>query len=164
MQRRLNVLILINLVMLLTFLFSCSVYYGISTEEMYSTHWYIFDKIEMSSTEVIVRNMLSLFLIINYLVPLDLVFVYQWICIFYSYYLIRDYKMTHMVVGKKIQRLSLNRLKMNSLNLIEDLGEVDYLMTDKTGTLTKNNLTLVAACADPDSSFVSEKLRPLNQN
>ena len=163
MQRRLNVLILINLVMLLTFLFSCSVYYGISTEEMYSTHWYIFDKIEMSSTEVIVRNMLSLILIINYLIPLDLVFVYQWIGIFYSYYLIRDYKMTHMVVEKTFKD-SLNRLKMNSLNLIEDLGEVDYLMTDKTGTLTKNNLTLVAACADPDSSFVSEKLRPLNQN
>ena len=149
MQRRLNVLILINLVMLLTFLFSCSVYYGISTEEMYSTHWYIFDKIEMSSTEVIVRNMLSLILIINYLIPLDLVFVYQWIGIFYSYYLIRDYKMTHMVVEKTFKD-SLNRLKMNSLNLIEDLGEVDYLMTDKTGTLTKNNLTLVAACADPD--------------
>ena len=163
MQSRLNVLITFNLVMLLTFLFSCSVYYGISTEEMYSTHWYIFDKIEMSSTEVIVRNMLSLILIINYLIPLDLVFVYQWIGIFYSYYLIRDYKMTHMVVEKTFKD-SLNRLKMNSLNLIEDLGEVDYLMTDKTGTLTKNNLTLVAACADPDSSFVSEKLRPLNQN
>lgn len=162
MQSRLNVLITFNLVMLLTFLFSCSVYYGISTEEMYSTHWYIFDKIEESSTEVIVRNMLSLILIINYLIPLDLVFVYQWIGILYSYYLIRDYKMTHMVVEKTFKD-SLNRLKMNSLNLIEDLGEVDYLMTDKTGTLTKKNLTLVAACADPDSSFVSDKLRPLNQ-
>ena len=53
---------------------------------------------------------------------------------------------------------------MNSLNLIEDLGEVEYLMTDKTGTLTKNELTLVAACADPDHSFVSEKLRPLYQS
>ena len=117
----------------------------------------------MSSTEVIVRNMLSLILIINVLIPLDLVFVYQWIGIFYSYYLIRDYKMTHVVVERTFKD-SLNRLKMNSLNLIEDLGEVDYLMTDKTGTLTKNNLTLVAACADPDSSFVSEKLKPLNQN
>ena len=115
----------------------------------------------MGILKVLDRYLLILF--INYLIPLDLVFVYQWIGIFYSFYLIRDYKMTHVTVEKTLTD-SLNRLKMNSLNLIEDLGEVEYLMTDKTGTLTKNELTLAAACADPDHSFVSEKLRPLYQS
>ena len=43
---------------------------------------------------------------------------------------------------------------MNSLNLIENLGEVEYMLTDKTGTLTKNALTLVATCADSKTSFM----------
>ena len=47
---------------------------------------------------------------------------------------------------------------MNSLNLIENLGEVEYMLTDKTGTLTKNVLTLVAACADSKASLMFNKV------
>ena len=75
--------------------------------------------------------------------------------IFYSVYLVRDYKMAFGKRGIK-ESDPLERPKIHSLNLIEDLGEVEYLMTDKTGTLTKNSLSLVAACADSQESFVSE--------
>ena len=43
---------------------------------------------------------------------------------------------------------------MNSLNLLENLAEVQYIMSDKTGTLTKNELTFVAVCASVDSSYL----------
>lgn len=62
-------------------------------------------------------------------------------------YLVRDYK---LAFGKRGIEDSdqLERPKVNSLNLIEDLGEAEYLLTDKTGTLTKNCLSLAAVCAD----------------
>lgn len=44
--------------------------------------------------------------------------------------------------------------KTNSLNLMENLAEVQYILSDKTGTLTQNELTFVAVCSQPDSSHI----------
>ena len=47
--------------------------------------------------------------------------------------------------------------KNNSLNLIENLAEVEYIMSDKTGTLTKNELTFVAICSDENTYHLKGK-------
>lgn len=64
--------------------------------------------------------------------------------IFYSCYVLWDAKMTYL--NKLLGRIE--STTMNSLNLLENLGEVEYIMSDKTGTLTQNELTFVAACCD----------------
>ena len=59
-------------------------------------------------------------------------------------------------VNKQMARIE--QTKMNSLNLTENLAEIEFIMSDKTGTLTKNELTLVAACCDSQSSFLLGKI------
>mmetsp|Transcript_36144 Transcript_36144/g.44084 ORF Transcript_36144/g.44084 Transcript_36144/m.44084 type:complete len:94 (+) Transcript_36144:1104-1385(+) len=91
-----------------------------------------------------------MYLLYNYLIPLDLAVILEVVAIFYAYWIINDAKMAH--VNKVFGRI--DHSKMNSLNLIENLGEVEYLFSDKTGTLTKNALTMVAASGATDTSFM----------
>jgi len=74
--------------------------------------------------------------------------------IFYSLYLVWDAKMTYLNSSKG----QIESAKMNSLNLIENLGEVDYIMSDKTGTLTKNELTFAAVCCEEGSSYIKGQI------
>ena len=70
--------------------------------------------------------------------------------ILYSGYISVDAKMIHV----NYEMGTIDTAKMNSLNLLENLAEVQYIMSDKTGTLTKNELTFVAVCASVNSSYL----------
>lgn len=74
--------------------------------------------------------------------------------ILYTGFIPVDVKMTH--VNRQMARL--DHAKTNSLNLLENLAEVEYIMSDKTGTLTQNELTFIAVCADENSSYLWEKV------
>jgi len=84
---------------------------------------------------------MSLYLTYNILMTLDLMVVLELLAIFYSPFVSIDAKMVHINSQGQDEHA-----QMNSLNLIENLGEVEYILSDKTGTLTKNALTLTAAC------------------
>ena len=70
--------------------------------------------------------------------------------VFYSGFISADAKMTH--VNEPMKRVE--NAKTNTLNLMENLAEVEYILSDKTGTLTLNELTFVAVCSKLDSSHV----------
>ena len=116
---------------------------------MYDKHWYIFADLDASAAEISILTPISLYLICNYLMTLDLAVMLELVAIWYSPFVSIDAKMT-----KSNERLgTVETAQMNSLNLIENLGEVEYIMSDKTGTLTKNALTLAAAyCCEQDKT------------
>ena len=70
--------------------------------------------------------------------------------VFYSGFISADAKMTHF--NEQMKRIE--NAKTNTLNLMENLAEVEYILSDKTGTLTLNELTFVAVCSKLDSSHV----------
>jgi len=142
--------LIFNLCTLALLVFFTSLWNGLKTRSIYDSHHYIFADWDVSATEISLQAVISMYLLYNYLIPLDLAVILEVVAIFYAYWIINDAKMAH--VNKVFGRI--DHSKMNSLNLIENLGEVEYLMTDKTGTLTKNALTLVAASCASDTSFL----------
>ena len=132
MEKRTGVILLFNLGCLITFIIVCSICNFIKTAELFETHSYLTDLIDSTATEVSLLSIMSFYLIFNNLVPLDLAVMLEFNAIFYSGFISADAKMTH--VNKQMGRV--DNAKVNSLNLMENLAEVEYIMSDKTGTLT----------------------------
>lgn len=58
---------------------------------------------------------------------------------------------TTIALSKGAARLAKNQVVVKRLSAVEDLGSIEVLCTDKTGTLTENKLTVAAVKAtDPD--------------
>lgn len=79
-----------------------------------------------------IRLISSNYIIYTYLIPLSLYVILEIARFIQALYISHD---INMVSGEK------ESVCRNS-NAIEDLGMIDYILTDKTGTITKNSMTL----------------------
>ena len=86
----------------------------------------------MDATETSLTSVISFYLLYNNIIPLDLAVMIEMNAIFYSGFIVADAKMAYAngTMGK------IDKAKSNTLNLMENLAEVEYIMSDKTGTLT----------------------------
>ena len=61
---------------------------------MYDKHWYIFADLDASAAEISILTPISLYLICNYLMTLDLAVMLELVAIWYSPFVSIDAKMT----------------------------------------------------------------------
>ncbi|KAI5149374.1 phospholipid-transporting ATPase [Enteropsectra breve] len=87
-----------------------------------------------SAPKEVVRLIFSNYILYSYLIPLSLYVMIEVARFFNSNYIKFD---------RKLQLDDKTAICRNS-NVIEDLGTIDYILTDKTGTITKNSMTLKA--------------------
>ena len=147
MEKRVGNLMIANLCALFVFIVITVLVNAFLTKELFETHFYITDGSDTTATEATLQSIISFYLLFNYLIPLDLAVMLEFNVLFYISYIGWDANMTYY----NTQMGRVDGPKMNTLNLIENLGEVEYIMSDKTGTLTQNELTFVAACCSPSS-------------
>jgi len=159
MEKRIGTTLLINLGILVLFILISSIWNAIKTKSLYASHIYLTEDSDDSTTTSL-SAVVSFYLLFNYLIPLDLAVMLEANAIFYSGYISVDAKMTHA----NAQMGTMDQAKMNSLNLFENLAEVEYIMSDKTGTLTQNELTYVATCADEKSTLLYGEVTNSNSN
>ena len=74
----------------------------------------------------------SYFLLMNTFIPISLVVSIEVIKIIQGYFFIKDVGMA----SKYRERL----MKVNTVSINEELGQVHYIFSDKTGTLTMNEM------------------------
>ena len=131
-ENRVENVMLTNLGIMFLFIFVSSVWNGFKTMELFEKHAYLTDHSDVDATESTLFSIISFYLLFNYAIPLDIAVMLELNAIFYSLYVVWDAKMTYL--NEDMGRIE--AATMNSLNLMENLGEVDYIMSDKTGTLT----------------------------
>ena len=105
--------------------------------------WYLLDLHNFYSQSTylnIISTFLGFFMIFNYLIPISLYVSLEMVKFFGSKSLVKDPDL--------INEITQERPICKSSDLNEELGQIEYLFTDKTGTLTENIMKFNACSID----------------
>ncbi|XP_056287053.1 phospholipid-transporting ATPase IH isoform X5 [Pseudoliparis swirei] len=92
---------------------------------------------------VVVRaftDFLAFMVLFNYIIPVSMYVTVEMQKFLGSYFIMWDDEMFDEEMGE--------RAVVNTSDLNEELGQVEYVFTDKTGTLTENNMEFIECCVD----------------
>ena len=109
----------------------------------YYKHKQFYDRFITLKYNINVESLLvffTYFLLLNTLIPISLIVTLEIVKLFLSFFINWDIKMFSFVK----QKFS----KVNSISILEELGNVDYIFSDKTGTLTSNKMIFKYAIID----------------
>lgn len=76
-------------------------------------------------------------IVFQVMIPISLYISMELVRVGQAYFMIRDDRM--------LDTLSNSRFQCRALNLNEDLGQIKYVFSDKTGTLTENKMEFQCA-------------------
>ena len=100
------------------------------------SHWYLEEEAnrEEESTESFFFNFLTFFILYNNLIPISLMVSLELVRVFQAYFINCDEKMHYIDTDQNIDTYAMAKTS----NLNEELGQIKYIFSDKTGTLTRN--------------------------
>uniref|UniRef100_A0A7N8YBR9 Phospholipid-transporting ATPase n=1 Tax=Mastacembelus armatus TaxID=205130 RepID=A0A7N8YBR9_9TELE len=85
-------------------------------------------------------DFLAFMVLFNYIIPVSMYVTVEMQKFLGSYFIMWDDDMFDEELGE--------RAMVNTSDLNEELGQVEYVFTDKTGTLTENNMEFIECCVD----------------
>lgn len=142
-----TVLIFILIIIVLLIIFSSLYYNSISSLGPKMKYIYPEDKINFTSYTLL--SLGSFFLLYNQFVPLSIIVVMEVVKSFYALIIWNDAEM----IGYDHYNQEVTRSTVKNLTLIDELGAVNYMFCDKTGTLTQNELVFKAFSTSNDVKY-----------
>ena len=99
-------------------------------------HWYLEEEARRDdeATESFFFNFLTFFILYNNLIPISLMVSLELVRVFQAYFINCDEKMHYKDPEQNIDTYAVAKTS----NLNEELGQIKYIFSDKTGTLTRN--------------------------
>uniref|UniRef100_A0A8D3E5J7 Phospholipid-transporting ATPase n=1 Tax=Scophthalmus maximus TaxID=52904 RepID=A0A8D3E5J7_SCOMX len=88
----------------------------------------------------VIVDFLAFMVLFNYIIPVSMYVTVEMQKFLGSYFIMWDDEMFDEELGE--------RAVVNTSDLNEELGQVEYVFTDKTGTLTENNMEFIECCVD----------------
>jgi len=113
----------------------CAVFAGKYEVNDASNMWYLGDVGDSSTFLVSIQSFFSYFVIMSYLIPLSLVVSLEVVKVCQARFMEWDYFLRH----------DNKRMVVKTSNLNDELGLVEYVFSDKTGTLTQNVMNFMMA-------------------
>ena len=133
-ERTLNLCFIAYLSLLLAEVGLClslEYYYGLDlqhSDKLRPAHWYLGAK--LNSTENIINDAVSYLILFSYIIPISVYVTLEVQRVIGSMFIIWDRELYDSASGEAAV--------VNSSDLNEELGQINLLFTDKTGTLTEN--------------------------
>ena len=106
-----------------------------------------------SSATIGILSFFTFLLLLNTMIPISLIVTIEMVKFFQGHFMNYDIKMFSYVKDKFV--------KVNSCSLNEELGQIKYIFSDKTGTLTANKLEFRAAVIGDEIYGVNDNMEVL---